>query len=230
LCLAEQTYGAARGVEDFAMMDITGGLGLGVVQGGQFIQGHSGLAGELGHVTVDLAGRRCGCGNVGCLETVATDAALATLVSERLGRSLSADDLFPLLESGEIRAPQEISLVLEYLSVGLAMVINVFNPQKLFVYGRLFDAGDDVYPRLLDLTRRRALAPSLADCEIIRAQGNKRLGAIAGYCKEPRQDKSCPTTTPFCATCKSASCRCSVRHTPSGRRRKGRNRGPCREA
>jgi N-acetylglucosamine repressor len=180
LCLAEQTYGAGRGVEDFAMLDITGGLGLGVVQGGQFIQGHSGLAGELGHVTVDLAGRRCGCGNVGCLETVATDAALCALVSERLGADYTPDHLIPLLRAGDIKAPREISLVLEYLAVGLAMVINLFNPQKLFIYGLLFDAGDDVFPRLLDLTQRRALAPSFADCQIIRARGNKRLGAIAG--------------------------------------------------
>src|SRR5207237_503352 len=65
LCLAERTYGAARGVADFAMMDITGGLGLGVVHRGQLIEGHSGLAGELGHVRVELDGRRCGGGRWG---------------------------------------------------------------------------------------------------------------------------------------------------------------------
>ncbi|MDX1944486.1 MAG: ROK family transcriptional regulator [Pirellulaceae bacterium] len=180
LCLAEQTYGAARGVEDFAMLDITGGLGLGVVQGGRFLQGHRGLAGELGHLTVDLAGRRCGCGNLGCLETVATDTALAQLVGERLRRELSTDEVIAQIKSGQIAADAEMALVLDYLAVGLAAVINLFNPQKLFIYGRLFDAGPRVYPKLLEATARRTLAPSLADCEIIRARGNKRLGAVAG--------------------------------------------------
>ncbi len=180
LCLAERTYGAARGTADFALLDVTGGLGLGVVQGGQFIVGHSGLAGELGHITVDLAGRDCGCGNRGCLETVATDAALCTLVGERLGPDYLPEVLFPLLARREIKADQELALVLDYLSVGLAAVINLFNPEKLLVFGRMFDIGSDVFPRLLELTAKRTLAPSLADCTIIRAQSNKQLGAIAG--------------------------------------------------
>ncbi len=180
LCVAEQTYGAAKGVADFAVIDITDGLGMGVVQDGQLVEGHSGLAGELGHVTVELHGRKCGCGNHGCLETVATDAALAVKVSERLGRKLSIEELLPLIQSGEVEAGHEMELVLQYLAIGLATIINVFNPSKLFVYGRLLDAGPFLFERLLELTRQRALAPSMAECEIIRARGNKRQGAVAG--------------------------------------------------
>jgi N-acetylglucosamine repressor len=176
LCMAEQFHGAARGVADFAMLDISEGLGLGVVLGGRIVEGHSGMAGELGHVTVDPNGKTCGCGNRGCLETVATDTALAAAVSERLGRKLSAEEVV-------IRAlalDAELDHVLHYLAIALAMVINVFNPRKLFLYGRLLDAGPQLFDRLLELTRLRALAPSVADCEVIRARGNKRLGAVAG--------------------------------------------------
>jgi N-acetylglucosamine repressor len=134
----------------------------------------------LGHVTVEVRGRRCGCGNHGCLETVATDTALAAAVSARLGRALSIDEIIPLLQAGQLRADEELDHVLEYLAVGLAAVINLFNPSKVFVYGRLLDAAPDVFDRLLDRTRRRALEPSMADCEVIRARGSKRLGAIAG--------------------------------------------------
>jgi N-acetylglucosamine repressor len=180
LCLAEQMYGAARGVADFALFDVSEGLGVGLVNGGRIIAGHSGLAGELGHVTVDLHGKRCGCGNHGCLETVATDTAMATAVSEKLGHAVAIDEAVRLLATGTVEADREVTRVLEYLAVGLAAVINVFNPSKLFLYGRLLDAGPDVFARLLELTRRRALAPSLADCTIIRARGSKRLGAVAG--------------------------------------------------
>jgi N-acetylglucosamine repressor len=180
LCLAEQTYGAARGVADFAMLDISEGLGLGVVQDGRFVEGHSGLAGELGHITVELDGRRCGCGNQGCLETVATDTALAARVSERLGRPVTIEEVVELAQAGKLKIGDEFERVLQYLAVGLAAVINVFNPHKLFVHGRFLDAAPHLTDRLLALTRRRALAPSLADCEIVRARGSKPLGAVAG--------------------------------------------------
>ncbi len=99
LCLAEQVYGAAKGVSDFAMLDISEGLGLGVMHGDKLLQGHSGFAGELGHVTVELDGRPCGCGNHGCLETVATDAALVNLVSERTAQRWETDELIAAIRS-----------------------------------------------------------------------------------------------------------------------------------
>jgi N-acetylglucosamine repressor len=180
LCLAEQTYGAARGVADFAMLEISEGLGLGVVQDGRFIEGHSGLAGELGHITVELHGRPCGCGNCGCLETVATDTALAACISERLGRAATVEEVVELAQAGKLKVGDDFERVLQYLAVGLAAVINIFNPHKLFVHGRFLDAAPHLTDRLLALTRRRTLAPSLADCEIVRARGSKPLGAVAG--------------------------------------------------
>lgn len=179
LCLAEKMYGAAKDVDDFAMLDITGGLGLGVVHHGQVLEGNSGLAGELGHITVELNGRVCGCGNRGCLETVATDAALVDRVSERLGRLVSMDEIIHGAQSGTVPMGPEFDEVLQYLAVGVAAVINIFNPCRLFIHGRFFDASPALFERLLELTRKRALKPSLADCEIIRARGNKRQGAIA---------------------------------------------------
>ncbi|HXX95348.1 MAG TPA: ROK family transcriptional regulator, partial [Planctomycetota bacterium] len=104
LCLAEWLWGAARGLNDFAMLDVSTGLGLGVWSGGRLLEGATGLAGELGHVTVEPEGRPCGCGNVGCLETVATDSALARRVSERLRRTVSIDEAVRLFRSGRLQA------------------------------------------------------------------------------------------------------------------------------
>jgi N-acetylglucosamine repressor len=129
LCLAERTYGAARNVDNFAMFDISQGLGVGVVNGGHLLEGHSGLAGELGHVTVRLDGRLCGCGNHGCLETEATDTALAVAVSERLGRRLTVEGIIERVQAGRLQVEGEFTRVLEYLAVGLAAVIDLFYPQ-----------------------------------------------------------------------------------------------------
>lgn len=179
LCLAEQVYGSARGVADFAMLNISEGLGLGVMHGGRIVQGHSGLAGELGHMTVDLHGRQCGCGNRGCLETVATDAALVRAVSEKLGRPISIEDFVAGLAEGGWQVDDELEQVTAYLAVGVAAVINIFNPHKLFIHGRFLDARAGLFERLLELVGTRALAPNRADCEIVRAQGSKRAGVIA---------------------------------------------------
>jgi predicted NBD/HSP70 family sugar kinase len=179
LCVAEQAHGAARDVLDFAMVDISEGLGLGVVERGKLLEGHSGLAGELGHVTVELNGRLCGCGNRGCLETVATDTVLLERVSERIGESLTMDDLLARAAAGRLDIDAELDEVVAYLGVGLAAVINLFNPARLFVYGRLFDAKPGLFERVVEETGRRALRPSREDCQVIRARGNKRLGAVA---------------------------------------------------
>ncbi|MGC3972262.1 MAG: ROK family protein [Pirellulales bacterium] len=179
LCWAEQAYSEARGSDDFAMLDISAGLGLAVMHGGRILQGHGGLAGELGHVTVELAGKPCGCGNRGCLETVATDSALAAAVGERIGETLTIDELHARAAAGALDAAPELERTLEYLAVGVAAVVNIFNPGKLFIYGRLFDLGPDVFARLLKLVEARALGPSFQDCQIARARGSKRLGVIA---------------------------------------------------
>jgi predicted NBD/HSP70 family sugar kinase len=179
LCRAEQTYGAARGVADFAMLDISEGLGLGVMHGGRILEGHSGLAGELGHLTVELNGRACGCGNVGCLETVATDSALVAVMTERLGRAIEIDEIVAEVRAGRLDCRRELDRVLDYLAVGVAAVINIFNPSKVFIYGRFLDAQPELFAQLLERTRPRTLAPSWADCEVVRAQGSKRLGAVA---------------------------------------------------
>lgn len=179
LCLAERHYGQAQGLDDFAVLDVSTGVGLGVMSGGRLLSGHSGLAGEIGHITVEIDGRKCGCGNHGCLETVAGDAALAWAISQRLGCKISIDEVIELTRRGEISPKEELDRLCCYLAVGLAAVINLFNPSSLFVHGGLFALDADFFPRLIEETRMRALPPSFLDCRIIQARGSKRQGAIA---------------------------------------------------
>jgi predicted NBD/HSP70 family sugar kinase len=180
LCLAERHYGRARGLDDFAILDASSGVGMGVMSGGRLVRGHSGFAGEIGHITVDPDGRPCGCGNHGCLETVACDTALARRVSRRLRRRVEIDEVVRLVRSGRLDAQEECRDLVDSLAIGLATVINIFNPATLFVHGQFFDAEDGLFDRMLEHTSKRALAPSFADCHIIRARGSKRQGAVAG--------------------------------------------------
>jgi predicted NBD/HSP70 family sugar kinase len=180
LCMAERYFGKARGLDDFAILDVSSGVGMGVMSGGRLVRGHSGFAGEIGHITVTPGGRRCGCGNRGCLETVASDTALAKRVSRRIGREVDIDELIRLTRAGMLDPLEDCKEVVHYLAIGLATVINIFNPSTLFIHGQLFDVDPNLFACVLDQTRQRTLAPSFADCRIIRARGSKRQGAVAG--------------------------------------------------
>lgn len=177
LCLAEQVFGAARGLDDFAMIDISAGLGMGVVSGGRFVGGRDGFGGELGHITVDPRGERCGCGNRGCLETVATDRVIARIVEKRAGRNVTADEAIDLVRTGKVRVRRELLSMIDFLARGLGVVVNLFNPECVFVYGRLFDADDRLFNDLVAAVGRHALEPSLARCRIVRSRGSKKQGA-----------------------------------------------------
>lgn len=179
LCLAEQMFGAARGVEHFAMLDISDGLGMGVISGGRLISGSDGFGGEIGHMTAKLGGELCGCGNRGCLETVATDFAFVRALMRRVGRTLTMDEIIREAPTGRLTIEPELGEVLDYLAAGMGTVINIFNPAMLFVYGRMFEVRDGVFDQLVRKVGEHALGPSLHRCKIVRAQGNKRLGAIA---------------------------------------------------
>ncbi len=147
LCMAERHFGRAKGLDDFAILDVSSGVGMGVMSGGRLVRGHSGFAGEIGHITVAPKGRLCGCGNRGCLETVASDTALAWRVSRRLGRQIDIDELIRLVHSGELDPAEECKEVVGYLAIGLATVINVFNPSTLFIHGQLFDVDEGLFAR-----------------------------------------------------------------------------------
>jgi N-acetylglucosamine repressor len=180
LCLAERRYGAAQELDDFGMLDISTGLGLGMISGGRLLTGHSGLAGEIGHIPIEEGGRLCGCGARGCLETVASDSALAWFVSERIGRRIEIDEIVEAVGRGELSVQDELETVCKKLAFALATVVNLFNPAALFVYGRLFELEDNLFARVCEEARRRSLGPSFADCQLVRARGSKRQGAVAG--------------------------------------------------
>lgn len=181
LCLAERAYGLARGMDDFAMLDVGTGVGLGVMSGGRLVTGHSGLAGEIGHITVVADdGRPCGCGNRGCLETVASDHALALRASEKLGRDVDVDEVIDLLKAGRVDLSAELRAAVKYIAVGVAAVLNLFNPATLFIHTRLFETDPGLFAEVVRQAQARTLPPAFADSRIIPAKGSKRQGAVAG--------------------------------------------------
>jgi N-acetylglucosamine repressor len=180
LCLAERMYGSARDLDNFAMLDVTQGLGLGVVVGGMILTGNSGMAGEIGHITADPTGIRCGCGNRGCLETLATDAALMRMMQDRIKKPLTLAGAASMLDEQGVDFESEIQAAAGYLAIAIAAVINTFNPTTVFVHGKLLVENKDRFDRVVDGVRQRTLMPLLAECTIVPTRSSKRQGAIAG--------------------------------------------------
>ena len=179
LCAAHRLTGAGRNVQHFVMMDLSEGLGFGVVAGGHYLHGSQGFAGELGHLTVVPDGERCGCGNRGCLETVATDRAVARAVGRRLGLHGDPSRILDALREGSIDGTRELNAAVEFLAIGLAAAVNIFNPDRLLVRGRFLSTRPELFAKLVQRTRERALAPSAKHCEIVQVTHDKIQGALA---------------------------------------------------
>lgn len=178
-CIAERMFGAARGIDNFAVVDICDGLGMAVVSGGRLVTGSRGFGGELGHMTIDPAGEPCGCGNRGCLETVATDLAFTRNVSRQAGRKINIEAAVKAFREGRWNASELMYDALDNLARGVGMIINVFNPELVLVHGSIFEARDSVLGTFCDKVRSHSLRPSFEGCRIERTTVDKRLGGVA---------------------------------------------------
>lgn len=179
LCLAECVYGQANNLDTFAVLDMSTGIGLGVMINNQFLTGHSGFAGEMGHIPIAPSGGLCRCGRRGCLETVASEWALIERVSDKLGRSVDFDEVMRLASQEDEQVRFELNRLCKHLAVAIAHVVNLFDPQCVFVTGRLFDHVPWLRDQLVRRVRRLALEPALADCRFLPTSGSHLLGAVA---------------------------------------------------
>ena len=156
----EQWLGAGQGIEHFLCMTLGTGVGGGWVANGSLMHGFNGNAAEVGHVTVDMEGPRCPCGNLGCLELYASATAMMRrtrelVEQEGVSTSLEADGLtteaiFAAAEDGDAFAAQMFEETGFYLGVGIVSIVNLLNVQTIALAGGLAMAGD----RILEPARR----------------------------------------------------------------------------
>ncbi len=181
--LAERLFGVAKQIDNFILLTHSGGIGIAVCSHGKLVQGVGGLAGEFGHTVVDPDGPLCGCGNRGCLETFASDNAVAKAISKKTGRSLSYPEAIELIQSGGVEATDILNTTIKYLANAASLLINVFNPEALFLYGFLWNADPELFERFKELIAERTLKTNYDQCRLIANQGRpqivERRGAIA---------------------------------------------------
>lgn len=169
--IGEQKFGAGKGCADFVCVFVGTGIGSAIVKNGHIIYGATGTAGELGHIIVDLNGRHCACGAHGCLEAYASRSAIETriegalkkgrksCISEYLeeGKAITSSMIRKSIEREDELVTQCVSEASEYLSGGLASVINLINPELIILGGGLIEAVDYFYKQTIKKAKSKSL-------------------------------------------------------------------------
>jgi glucokinase-like ROK family protein len=171
--LGEYYFGVARDVQSLIYLSAGVGLGGGIIIKGKLFRGSGGYAGEVGHMTMDPNGEPCGCGKRGCWETVVGPRAIVRQVREALEtnaesqiRTLVQDDLESIdvdvvvraAQAGDHVARKALEEVGVQLGIGIANLVNAFNPEMVVLGGALSLASTFLLPVIEETARKHALA------------------------------------------------------------------------
>jgi glucokinase len=198
----EWWLGAGHEADTVVGITLGTGIGGGIVLNGELYHGASDAAAEIGHMTIDSTGRKCNCGNYGCLEAYASGPAIAARALEGLERDVPS--LLPTLAGGDVQritaetvyegvvqgdpyATEVMHDTAKFLGVGLANVINILNPDLLVISGGVTRAGDHLFEPLRAEVRRRAFRVAEQACRIVPSALNGTagvVGAVACFKKE----------------------------------------------
>ncbi len=178
----EWWLGAARGGVNVIGVTIGTGVGGGVIIDRRLYRGSSYAAGEIGHTTIDLDGRRCGCGNYGCLEAYASGTAIAGRAQEALASDessalrrmvdgdlsrITAALVYAAAAEGDVVALEIVRDTARVLGAGIANLLNIFNPDVVVIAGGVTQAGDALFEPLRKEVRRRAFKSVSDSCRIV---------------------------------------------------------------
>ena len=192
--LAEQRAGAAKGASDVVMLTLGTGIGGGLVLGGRLYRGAYGGGAELGHVVIDMDGPPCQgkCPNRGCLEAMASGTAIgregaaaaerepeSALGRElRAGRAITGALVTEMAHDGDPLARSIMAMVGERLGVGIASIVNVFNPEVVVIGGGAVAGGDLLLEPARQVVAERALPPNRDQVRIVPAAFAEEAGMV----------------------------------------------------
>ena len=187
----EFRYGAGKDVEHQVFITLGTGVGGGIITHGVLLRGAQGAGGELGHVTIDATGPRCGCGNHGCLEALASGTAIRRrareVANDRPGSALGrlaverevlGEDVTKLAQEGDEASILVLEETGRWLGIGLAGFVNTFNPEVIPVGGGASRAGELILEPARREVHLRARSPSRDLVEIKEATLGLESGVL----------------------------------------------------
>ena len=195
----ELKFGAGIGYKDIVCIFVGTGVGSSIVKDGKIHLGASQSAGEIGHIIVDLNGRACACGGNGCLEAYASRTAIETRILGAVkkgrksviteltdGKSISSKHIKKSLEAHDEVVTQYVNEAIDYLSGGIASVINFYNPELIILGGGLIQSVEDFYLQTIKKARAKSLPTPAAKIEFKKAALGDYSGVIGAALLEER--------------------------------------------
>ena len=181
MALGEHRFGAAKGLQNFIHVELGTGIGCAIVSEGKLHRGASASAGELGHTVAVQDGRSCPCGNMGCLETVASVGALVRDAREALGTtSFTFDDIVSMCDEGNGDVATLVHRVGRHIGLSLSHVANVFNPSHIVVGGDMVRLGPPLWDAIDAGLKKHSLPAVYRAVKLIEAELSEDVGAALG--------------------------------------------------
>jgi glucokinase len=189
----EMVWGAARGLRNALMLTLGNGVGGAVIANSQLLRGHSGVAGMLGHITIEPDGALCSCGNRGCLETVFSARAIESEARAAVHRGCASAltrlfreqpqlatcrTVFQAAAEGDGLAREIVARAIHKLAAAMAGLLHVFDPEVAILGGHVADAGADLLAPLQEEVWERSRGLLGRDVPIVEQQVADKSGIV----------------------------------------------------
>lgn len=192
--LGEHTYGAGQGIENIVGIFVGTGIGGGIIMNGKLFHGASKTAGEVGHIIVKEGGPKCGCGNRGCLEALASRTAMAKSFKKAIKKgkksvvtkltdgdlnSIRSGVLAKAVDAKDKLTKKILNRTTKYLGVGIGSIVNFLNPEMIILGGGVVEALEDSFvDNIRNAAKKYALPGTLDGVQIVKAQLGDNAGVL----------------------------------------------------
>jgi glucokinase-like ROK family protein len=167
----EKKFGVGKEFDNIIYVSVGIGIGAGLILNGKLYRGNNGFSGELGHMTIDVNGPKCSCGNRGCWELYASEKFLLNEAQRaglqvESGRKVSLETIMEMARSGDAQALEVLSKTGRFLGVGINNIIHTFNPDQVIVGNRIAEAKTWLNPPIHQWIENQSLWFSQKDLQI----------------------------------------------------------------
>lgn len=188
--LGEAWAGAGKGVEHCVCYTLGTGVGGGVIIGGRIVEGFNGMAGELGHMSIvpDLEAIQCGCGKMGCLESVSSATGIIKMAKDAVERgdrtslsfveNIMAKDVIDAAKAGDEVAIRIVNRAAFYLGKSMALMAVVLNPQRFIIGGGVSKAGEFLFEQIREVFHKYTQESAQEGVEIVPAILGNNAGVV----------------------------------------------------
>ncbi len=193
MAVGEAWFGLARDKSNVLFINIGSGIGLSIIINGELYHGHSGFCGEFGHIQMDPEGDLCYCGKIGCLENIASGAALVKKSQELIGNGKSSiinnivskdisqiklKTIIDAANQGDLFAIELIEEAGEYLAKGISILIHLFNPEAIIIGGEMADAGNLITDPVRQKLNKYTMMRLKDDTSLLLSELKERAGLL----------------------------------------------------